>query len=264
MKKKISLLLCLLMTVLCFTGCAKESAAVEYDKDSIEQVTEFLIEYCAGSDETVIEQWKDMSEYEMEYQLMQAGLPLTPDSFISAMESWQAGVAECGAYLSHGDYSFEESDDGLTVSVPVEFEERDATITFEFDEKLYLDSMTIDAKYGLGEIAKKAGLNTVLGMGTVFAVLIFISLIISLFKYIPAIQNALSGKGRKKKADNNAENVTAASAPGVSEEVQAEDVTDDLELVAVISAAIAAMEGTDTDGFVVRSIRRRPSNKWNS
>ena len=28
------------------------------------------------------------------------------------------------------------------------------------------------------------------------------------------------------------------------------------------AAAIAAAEGTSTDSFVVRSIRRRPSNKW--
>ena len=42
----------------------------------------------------------------------------------------------------------------------------------------------------------------------------------------------------------------------------ADNVTEDEELVAVIAAAIAAAEGTTTDGFVVRSIRRRPSNKW--
>ena len=42
----------------------------------------------------------------------------------------------------------------------------------------------------------------------------------------------------------------------------ADNVTEDEELVAVI-AAIAAAEGTTTDGFVVRNIRRRPSNKWN-
>ena len=31
---------------------------------------------------------------------------------------------------------------------------------------------------------------------------------------------------------------------------------DDTELIAVIAAAIAAAEGTTTDGFVVRSIRK--------
>ena len=36
-----------------------------------------------------------------------------------------------------------------------------------------------------------------------------------------------------------------------------EELVDDTELVAVIAAAIAAYEGTSTDGFVVRSIRRR-------
>ena len=35
-----------------------------------------------------------------------------------------------------------------------------------------------------------------------------------------------------------------------------ENVEDDLELVAVITAAIAASEGTSADGLVVRSIRK--------
>ena len=42
-----------------------------------------------------------------------------------------------------------------------------------------------------------------------------------------------------------------------------EDVTEDTELAAVIAAAIAASEGTSADGFIVRSIKRRKSNKWN-
>ena len=36
-----------------------------------------------------------------------------------------------------------------------------------------------------------------------------------------------------------------------------EEKKDDLELVAVIAAAIAAATGTSTDDFVVRSIKRR-------
>ena len=37
---------------------------------------------------------------------------------------------------------------------------------------------------------------------------------------------------------------------------------DDLELVAVIAAAIAAAENTSTDGFVVRSIKKVNKSKW--
>ena len=101
-------------------------------------------------------------------------------------------------------------------------------------------------------ILKKAGLNTLLGMGTVFTVLIFISFIISLFNYIPAIQ----AKFGKKEA------ASPAAAPAMASEPE-EELSDDLELVAVISAAIAAYEGTSSDGFVVRSIKRKTTNKWN-
>ena len=41
-----------------------------------------------------------------------------------------------------------------------------------------------------------------------------------------------------------------------------ENLADDMELVAVIAAAIAAYEGTSTDGFQVRSIKRASTKKW--
>ena len=256
MKKRISLLICTLLMILSITGCGSEKAVLEYDQASVEQVTEFLISYCMSTDEAMIEEWKSMQETEMELQLINAGLPLTPESFIGAMESWQSGVEECGAYIQHGEYTFEASEDELEVTTNVLYEEREATIVFLFDENLYLENMTVNAQFSLGEILQKAGLNTILGMGTVFAVLIFIAFIISLFKYISVIEDALKNKKNKKTDD------AVAKVETSEETVEAVEVCDDLELVAVIAAAIAAAEGTSTDSFVVRSIRRRPSNKW--
>ena len=58
----------------------------------------------------------------------------------------------------------------------------------------------------------------------------------------------------KKKQENTA----VASDPVVEQIAKREgQLVDDLELVAVISAAIAAATGSSTDGFVVRSIKRR-------
>lgn len=259
MKKKLSLLICTLTAMLCFTGCASTKTELDYDKAAVEQSVEFLVNYCSSAGDVAMEQWEELSDYEIQYQLMQAGLPYTPDSFLGAIESWQAGVEECGAYVGHGDYVYEASEDELKVTTEAQFKDRDASLTFIFDDNLRLDSMTVDAQYSKGEILQKAGLNTLLGMGTVFVVLIFISLIISLFKYIPALENAL----KRKPKDAPKEAVETVVQEEVSEE-QEQDVTDDTELVAVIAAAIAAAEGTTTDGFVVRSIRRRPSNKWNS
>lgn len=103
----------------------------------------------------------------------------------------------------------------------------------------------------LGERMRIAALNTVIGMGTVFAVLIIIIGVISLFRFIPMIQDRLA----QKKAGAEQEN-TGGAAQTVDIQEDA-DVSDDLELVAVIAAAIAASEGaTSTDGFVVRSIRK--------
>ena len=101
---------------------------------------------------------------------------------------------------------------------------------------------------------EKAGLNTLLGNGNCICS--------TDLHFIP--DSCLNTSGNPecigKKKDEQKEETKAA----VSETVEEVDETDDLELIAVISAAIAAAEETTTDGFVVRSIKRRPSNKWNS
>ena len=254
MKKKISILLCLLLGLLCFTGCAKAEEPVRYDEAVIGQTVDFLIEYCNSVDDATLEQWNQYSEFMQEYQIMSTGLQVTPESLSAAVKSWRAGINECGAYISHGDFTYEADEDGVDVSMPVEYENKSAEVVFSFDEKSYLETVTVSAENSMSEILEKSGLNTLLGMGTVFAVLIFISIIISLFKFIPKIEAAF----RKPKEEPQAAPVIAA----LPTEEEAVPETDDLELIAVISAAIAACEGTSTDGFVVRSIRRRPSNKW--
>ncbi|MDE6365647.1 MAG: OadG family protein, partial [Lachnospiraceae bacterium] len=103
-----------------------------------------------------------------------------------------------------------------------------------------------------------AALNTLLGMGTVFLVLILISIIISGFGVIPKIQASFA----PKKAEPVPEPVAPAPTAPVVEEEEEEELSDDLELVAVIAAAIASYEGTSVEGFQVRSIKRANTNKW--
>ncbi len=105
-----------------------------------------------------------------------------------------------------------------------------------------------------GDKMAKAGMNTVMCMATVFAMLIFIAFIISLFKYVGKLEAIVNRK--EVKAAQPAQTV---SAP---EETEEDEEIDDLELVAVITAAIAASLGTSPDGLIVRSIRRKNSNRW--
>ena len=118
--------------------------------------------------------------------------------------------------------------------------------------------MTTNVDYTFGELMKNAALNTLLGMGTVFVVLILICFIISAFKLISKVEDAMKNKASAKEIKEEAVNNTIAQI----EEREAEELADDLELVAVIAAAIATYEGTSTDGFVVRSIRKANRNKW--
>ncbi len=110
-----------------------------------------------------------------------------------------------------------------------------------------------------GDLGKKlgnAGLNTLMGMGVVFLVLILISFVISAFGLINKAEE-------RKKANVPAAPAPVPAAPAVSAAEPEEDLTDDLELAAVIAAAIAASENTSPDGLVVRSIRKVSSrNQW--
>lgn len=112
------------------------------------------------------------------------------------------------------------------------------------------------AQRDLGDVMKKAAMNTVMGMGTVFLVLILISIIIYFLGFIGKAGNKNKPVKMPEKVPEKEIAVEAAAAVP-------EDLTDDFELVAVIAAAIAASEGVPADSLIVRSIRRKASpNQW--
>ena len=104
---------------------------------------------------------------------------------------------------------------------------------------------------------QEAALNTVMGLGIVFLVLLFLSFLISQFKHIAKLEEKMT----KKNAPEAPKAAPAPAAP-VAAPAPVEETVDDGELIAVIAAAIAAAEGTTTDGFVVRSIKKSNRNKW--
>ena len=110
---------------------------------------------------------------------------------------------------------------------------------------LLLDLEKVNATVGPGE----AVMNTLIGMGTVFVVLILISIIIFLLK---------------KKAEPEAAKQEKPAAKAVAK--QEVPVSDNTQIIAVITAAIAAQMEAETgvcvpaDGLVIRSIKKRTFN----
>lgn len=103
--------------------------------------------------------------------------------------------------------------------------------------------------------------NTALGMGTVFAVLILISFIIYLLKFIPML---LSGDRNKKAAvQKTAPAAKEVRMPDKKPAAVKAGSADDSQIVAVIAAAVAAQMEEETgvpvaaDGLCIRSIKKR-------
>lgn len=86
----------------------------------------------------------------------------------------------------------------------------------------------------------------VCGMTTVFVVLIVIAIIIDLFKFIKP-------KTTEKKHEHN--EIVAIIEKGTPKQ------QDDLEIIAVITAAIAASLNTTSDNLVVTSFRKIRSTR---
>lgn len=150
--------------------------------------------------------------------------------------------------------SFEINKDGVLVATSeIQGTKRSAEMVIYLNNRGEPTEIGVTVMRSMGEKLENAGLNTLLGMGMAFAILIFISLIISLFPILFG--------GNKKKKTSDKEIAQKAMDNTISQIAEQEELVGDAELVAVIAAAIAAYEGSgSTDGFRVRSIRKVNKN----
>ena len=243
--RKILALLVLSVSVLGLTACgsANDSETIEYDSAYLQSVSDFLIGSWNGLSEADLDTYATMDEEDAQSMLDSYGLPFTAEAFTTAFAGYEGSMEELGAYVSTDGYEFETKKDEVILITHLTYEQRKADLEIVFNKKSVAQSVTVNPEYSLGEILAKAGMNTLLGMGTVFAVLILISLVIYCFNFIPNIQPAAA----------------PAAAPVAA---PAEPTVDEGELVAAITAAICAYTGSSSDGFVVRSIRRADSATW--
>ena len=109
--------------------------------------------------------------------------------------------------------------------------------------------------------------TTLLGLVIVFIMLMLIIGVVKLIAVAGAWVDNLAVKKQEKKAAKLAANTPQKSAEPVVEAVSAAEVqpaeeTDDLELIAVIAAACAAMMDTSPDNIAVRSVKKVRRTAW--
>ncbi len=244
MKKKLCLIVSLCMLLLGLAACGEDPKKMDYNGKSYDDLKAASENLASGLTEFTDEQIDEGIAYYEQYG---------DTVIVGLMKQWKEIKPEVGDFVKLGELSIDKSGKTLTTSQLMDFTGRDLTLTCVYN---YLDmqvtSVTLDENYSMGEKMQKAAMNTLMGLGTVFMILILISLVIYGFKVIPYLE-------QKAKAKNAPVQEPAPIQPAPAPVVQ--DIApqqDDTELIAVIAAAIAAAEGTlAADGFVVRSIKRR-------
>lgn len=261
--KKIKSVLVLMVCLLGLTACGSKEKVDDELAEALSQSSIGIIENVYnGLDEATSQELQSEGAEGVEYVFESYfGMKVDGNGMISAFDSYLMATKEIGNLVSINNYTaeYDTSGEKIIVTVNCTFDNKTADVEFIYKKDLYhtLTSSATNINYTFGEKMAKAGLNTLMGMGTVFAVLILIYGIISLFNFIPKIEAVFSKKKDVQPTTTSVDNA-------ISQIVESEELTDDLELVAVISAAIAAYEGSSsTDQYVVRSIRRVSNgSKW--
>ncbi|MGN0272192.1 MAG: OadG family protein [Lachnospiraceae bacterium] len=238
MKKKILLMVSMCLLILGLTACEKtDPRDVDYNGytyDQLKAVTQNTVSTLLDISDEQLEAFKESDD----------------ELTANIASRWdEATGSDVGSYVGLSDFTITKSGKTLTCEQLIKFEKREVSLTYVYNyNSMEVEDVTIDKIYTMGEKMSQAGMNTLMGMGTVFVVLILISLVISCFKIFPYLE-------QKKAA---AKQPAAESKDEVVQQIEKrEQQQDDMELIAVIAAAIAASTGTSTDDFVVRSIKRR-------
>ena len=241
--KKSLLSLALVVCMVCLSCvtvfAAKDKVLTEDQVASYKSGAASMIEKIAGFSDEDIEKFLDQDD----------------DFTTAALTSWKNAKDKLGAFVEVGEQTVTTDGNNVIINSDVTYENKTANVELIANTKTSAyESMAFNINYTMGEKMEQAGLNTLMGLGIVFLMLIFLSFLIGQFKHISKLT---------EKKDSKPAAPAPAPAPAAVEEEQEEELADDGELVAVIAAAIAAYEGsTSTDGFVVRSIKRSKTNKW--
>ncbi len=256
MRKRIIAMLCICMCILGLAACGTDPRKVDYNGQSYEDLEATSL----GTWETI--RSMDVAQLEMVVAEIDAMAEAERIAFMEQNEgaeeqvklfrSWIEVSKQVGNYVGVDNFSITKTGKTTTADLVLEFEKRPVILSIVYKNRdMSVETTTVDLVYSTGEKMQKALMNTVMGMGTVFVMLVVICLIISCFSVIPKMEKKLQERKQKKENVLTSEPVAAQPVQEVIPE------TDDLELVAVIAAAIAASTGQSTDDFVVRSIKRR-------
>jgi Na+-transporting methylmalonyl-CoA/oxaloacetate decarboxylase gamma subunit len=293
--KKIVLFLSMLVVMFTMTACSSGQEEVDFDYteddvisnsiyltysiQNVDEATKLIINNTEGQEvyQTAISNFEAADEECGEFRGFRTkdGSYLTMDSILTTSAQDEDAYKEVVEQLES---TVEEDGENVNVILYAVYKNRDAEMEFvyeaaptsasvdddtgELNIPFKVSEITVSPEYTLGEQMSKAAMNTLMGMGTVFVILIFISLVIGQFerisKAIEAVGNAFTKRKEKKDAADETSESAAVAATTAPVAATANPMND-AQLVAVITAAIMAenaASGSGVDKLIVRSIKK--------
>ena len=241
---------------------------------------------------TALSSWKSVKEDLGSLEVDETGAPLIRADEASGEKALEVTAADEDTYEIDMTVVYEKRDMNFVLTAEAQEDQYGGSV-------LTVTEMTFTPEFTIGEKhLEKAFLNMIMGMGTVFIVPSW-SVRLGRLKIVNDWEKKRKEKAAEKTAapapapvpaPAPAPAVAPASAPApapapapaaapasikaVAVPVQAkapdvsapaasqENLADDLELVAVITAAISAAQNVPVEGLVVRSIRRKSGSNW--
>lgn len=265
MMKKFLSAICIVFCLLSLSACENQqveesqvtSQHVENAKSLANSMTAFLVTFFDETQAEAIKSEHNAESLELlfdeNYQVYVNG-----NGILKAVDSFQSAYDAFGKLVSIDEITSQVNGEYIYVYLQVTGEKKTGEIEYIFSNDYFvrLESATLNVEYTLTEKMKSAALNTVIGLTVVFSVLTLISFIISTFTLF----------GKDKHNNHTSKNLELRNVlepmrvPFSESKDVTEKLEDDLELVAVITAAIMAYREKENEqeiSFVVRSIRKR-------
>lgn len=221
--KKIISILAVMTCVFSLTACSGTTSTIEGEALAVEEES-----YWISSGESVVESVKQIAEDGTADQYADNKV------VTAALQSWENALKDLGEINGYqNEYAVLSDKDEYSVNIGIDGSDHDANVVIVIASG-ELSSITTNVTYSFAELMQQAALNTILGMGTTFIVLILLAALIYLFRYIP-------GMLAKKTVEEEAPAPKAAPAPAVAPAAASVDG----DVLVAISAAVAAYERSE-------------------
>lgn len=273
--KNLRIILCLTACLLALSGCnglAEKKAVDESTSQELVQTAQIVVAYAFSSlDEASAAQLTSQGTDAIESIFAGSfDIKVDGDAMISAFDSWNKAIAKVGAAQRFMGYSvaYSANGDSIIVDIPVEAEEGTVRVEFVFDNdpNHTITSVSTKVVFTFAEWVENIGVNTMAVFAVIIVVLMLLTAVITYFAVASRIRNSFRKRDQVEEKEMAVNNT-------IAQIIEKEERTDETEMLAVITAIIAASKVTGqipgggnvaagAGGFIARKIKRTPGSRW--